>query len=144
MLYLLPEGTASFTTRHPGCPEHLRSLETGPKTGVVEGDVSTQERRCSMDLVIRVVEIKGDCPAYEVGDCFSLREGYLLHSDKPLCMHSLASLMPHYNALQVSRPAEWGLAGKDSQQKAYLQCLDPFERTGGGTAIFEITRQEKD
>ena len=97
-----------------------------------------------MDLIVRVVEIKGRCPAYEVGDTFRLREGYLLESDKPLCMHSLASLMPHYNALKVSSPASWGLAGRDNPEKAYIQCLDPYKRTGGGTAIFEITCRRKE
>ena len=80
------------------------------------------KRKDGMELIVRVVEIKGRCPAYEVGDSFRLREGYLLESDKPLCMHSLASLMPHYNALQVSSPARWGLAGRQSLQKAYVQC----------------------
>jgi uncharacterized repeat protein (TIGR04076 family) len=97
-----------------------------------------------MDLIVRVVEIKGCCPAYKEGDTFCLREGYLLESDKPVCMHSLASLMPHYNALKVSPPTSWGLAGQDNPEKAYIQCLDPYERTGGGTAIFEITCRGKE
>ncbi|MEA2063156.1 MAG: TIGR04076 family protein [Gemmatimonadota bacterium] len=94
-----------------------------------------------MDLVIRVTEIKGNCPVYEVGDTFYLKEGYRLESDKPLCMHSLASLMPHYNALRISPPSQWGLAGKDNPEKAYVQCLDPVGQTGGGTAVFEISRR---
>ena len=96
-----------------------------------------------MDLVIRVAEVKGICPVYKVGDTFRLADGYRLESSGPVCMHSLASLMPHYNALRVSRPSEWGLAGRDDPQKAYIQCLDPYQRTGGGTAVFEITRDEK-
>jgi len=95
-----------------------------------------------MDLIIRVVEIKGNCPVYQVGDTFRLREGYRLEADKPLCMHSLASLMPHYNALRISPPSQWGLAGKNNKQKAYVQCLDAREYTGGGTAIFEISLKE--
>jgi uncharacterized repeat protein (TIGR04076 family) len=95
-----------------------------------------------MDLIIRVVEIKGNCPVYQVGDTFRLREGYRLESDKPLCMHSLASLMPHYNALRISPPSKWGLAGKNNKQKAYVQCLDAREYTGGGTATFEISLKE--
>ncbi len=95
-----------------------------------------------MDLIIRVVEIKGNCPVYQVGDTFRLREGYRLEAGKPLCMHSLASLMPHYNALRISPPSQWGLAGKNNKQKAYVQCLDPMDYTGGGTAVFEITLKE--
>jgi uncharacterized repeat protein (TIGR04076 family) len=91
-----------------------------------------------MDLVVRVREIKGHCPVYKVGDAFALESGYKLVTKIPLCMHSLASLLPHYNALRVSKPEDWGLAGKDDRAKAYVQCLDPMAYTGGGTVIFEI------
>jgi hypothetical protein len=53
-------------------------------------------------------------------------------------MHSLAALLPHYNALRISQPKKWGLAGKDDKTKAYIQCLNPYSHTDGGTAIFEI------
>lgn len=95
-----------------------------------------------MDLKIVVKEIKGTCPVYAVGDSFVLRDGYQLVAEKPLCMHSLAALMPHYNALRIAEPARFGLAGKDDPSKAYVQCLDPAGHTGGGTAIFEISREE--
>jgi len=94
-----------------------------------------------MNLIVRVVEIKGTCPVYKVGDTFKLEDGYRLVSEIPLCMHSLAALMPHYNAFRVSRPADWGLAGKQDAARAYVQCLDPEAYTGGGTAIFEIVKQ---
>jgi uncharacterized repeat protein (TIGR04076 family) len=93
-----------------------------------------------MNLLVRVVEIKGNCPAYKEGDSFLLKEGWLLEADKPLCMHSLAALMPHYNALRISEPGQWGLAGRDQPGKAFVQCLDPYGHTGGGTAVFEITK----
>jgi len=93
-----------------------------------------------MHLLVRVAQIKGRCPVYEVGDSFRLQDGYRLVSEIPLCMHSLAPLLPHYNALRVSDPAMWGLAGKEDKTKAYVQCLDPASHTGGGTAILEITR----
>ena len=94
-----------------------------------------------MDLVVRVAEIRGTCPVYHVGDTFRLVDGYRLESPKPLCMHSLAALIPHYNALRVSEPKDWGLAGRTNPGKAYVQCLDPEPYTGGGTAVFEISRQ---
>ena len=97
-----------------------------------------------MDLIVSVKEIKGHCPVYEVGDRFKLEDGYRLIADRPLCMHSLASLLPYYNALRVSRAAEWGLAGKGDRTKAYVQCLDPAPYTGGGTVIFEISRSERE
>ncbi len=94
-----------------------------------------------MNLVVRVKEIKGHCPVYEVNDSFKLIEGYKLVSEKPLCMHSLAALLPHYNALRVSPPEKWGLAGKENRNKAYVQCLDAQPYTDGGTAVFEISRE---
>ena len=93
-----------------------------------------------MDLIVRVKEIRGQCSVYQVGNSFILKEGYKLVSKIPLCMHSLASLLPHYNALMVSEPDQWGLAGKEDPTKAYVQCLDACSYTGGGTAIFEISR----
>ena len=93
-----------------------------------------------MDLIIRVKEIKGHCPVYKVSDSFKLEDGYRLVTNIPLCMHSLASLLPHYNALRVSEPDKWGLAGKADKTKAYVQCLDALSYTDGGTVIFEISR----
>jgi len=94
-----------------------------------------------MNLIIRVKEIKGQCPVYKVNDTFKLIDGYKLTSEKPICMHSLAALLPHYNALRISSPQIWGLAGKDDPEKAYIQCLDAHSYTDGGTAIFEISRE---
>ena len=98
------------------------------------------EEDIKIDLIIRVKEIKGYCPVYKVGDSFTLEDGYRVVTDIPLCMHSLASLLPHYNALRVSEPDKWGLAGKEDKTKAYVQCLDASSYTDGGTAIFEISR----
>ncbi len=94
-----------------------------------------------MDIVVKVVEIRGHCPTYRVGDSFTLKAGYQLMSEGPVCMHGLAALMPFYNALCVSEPAQWGLDGKKDKSKAYIQCPDPFDCTDGGTVIFEISRQ---
>lgn len=52
-------------------------------------------------------------------------------------MHSLASVFPYYIALSRGiAPRELGL-GEDT---AYVQCVDPCERTGGGTVVFRIRR----
>lgn len=96
-----------------------------------------------MDLIIRVKEIKGHCPVFHLGDSFKLVKGYRLVTDIPLCMHALASLLPHYNALRISEPGDWGLSGKTEPGKAYVQCLDPHEHTGGGTVVFEISAREE-
>ena len=96
-----------------------------------------------MDLVVTVKEIKGHCPTYKLGDSFTLKAGYQLVSDIPVCMHALAALMPYYNALRVSEPAQWGLEGKDDKTKAYIHCPDPAEHTNGGTVTFEITKSHQ-
>ena len=93
-----------------------------------------------METVVKVKEIRGHCPTYKVGDSFALKAGYQLVSDIPVCMHALAALMPYYNALRVSEPAQWGLDGKEDKSKAYIHCPDPCEYTRGGTVIFEITK----
>lgn len=96
-----------------------------------------------MDLIIRVAEIQGKCPVYNIGDNFIIAEGYKLIAAKPVCMHSLVSLMPYYVALSKGiNPVKLGLTkdkGKD-KDKAYLQCLDPYTKTGGGTVVFEVSR----
>ena len=95
-----------------------------------------------MDLLVTVKQIKGHCPTFKVGDTFTLKAGYQLVSDIPVCMHALAALMPFYNALSVSEPVQWGLDGKKDKSKAYIQCPDPFDCTDGGTVIFEISKVE--
>jgi uncharacterized repeat protein (TIGR04076 family) len=56
-----------------------------------------------MTPIVRVKEIKGKCPVHNVGDTFVLKSRYQLETEIPICMHSLASLLPYYNVLQVSR-----------------------------------------
>lgn len=94
------------------------------------------------DLIIRVVEIKGNCPVYKEGNKIILEEGYRINLSKTdaICMHSLASILPYYNALSKGISAkELGLAKQSGDEnKAYVQCLDPCEYTNGGTVIFEI------
>lgn len=92
-------------------------------------------------LRIEVVEIRGKCPVYNVGDAFLIIEGFKLLSSRPLCMHSLVSLLPYYVALARGlAPRELGLA-RDGET-AYVQCLDPCSYTGGGTVVFAILHEE--
>ena len=52
-------------------------------------------------LIIKISQIKGICPVYQVGDKIVIDEGYKLNlkeADK-VYMHSLASMMPYYVAL---------------------------------------------
>lgn len=99
-----------------------------------------------MKLIIRVEEIKGRCPVYEEGDRIVLDNGYRLNLDETTkgCMHSFASIMPYHIALSKGvRPDQMGLAHRDRDDgRAYVQCLDPCEMTGGGTVTFSIERVE--
>ena len=92
------------------------------------------------DLEIRVKEIKGSCPVFKPGDNFSINNGYILISQNPLCMHSLTCILPYYVSLSKGIAPEMLGLGKNG--KAYLQCLDPCEYTGGGTVIFEVLIKE--
>jgi len=95
------------------------------------------------DLKIEIIEIKGNCPVYKKGDEFYILDGYKLKARELICMHSLSSLMPYYVALsRGTSPKELRL-GKN-KHKAYIQCLDPCKYTGGGTAIFRITKINED
>ena len=99
-----------------------------------------------MRLVIRVETIRGHCPVYEVGDQIVLDHGFRfnLQETTNACMHSLASILPYHIALSKGVPPEqMGLAHKERKDgKAYVQCLDPCDVTGGGTVTFSIERQE--
>jgi uncharacterized repeat protein (TIGR04076 family) len=99
-----------------------------------------------MKLVIRVEDIKGRCPAYEVGDRIVLDGGFRLNLEETTagCMHSFASIMPYHIAISKGvEPGQMGLAHKEREDgRAYVQCLDPCEWTGGGTVTFSIERVE--
>jgi uncharacterized repeat protein (TIGR04076 family) len=94
-----------------------------------------------MQLVIKVAGIKGHCPVYRVGHKLVLKEGYILDTRETdtVCMHSLASLLPYYVALSRGIKAKDLGLSRDGSDKAYVQCLDPCEITGGGTVLFEIS-----
>ncbi len=95
-------------------------------------------------LIIEVVEIKGNCAVYKMGDKIVIDEGYRLNLKKTdnICMHSLSSIMPYYIALSRGvNPRTLGLS--KNGKMSYIQCLDPCAYTGGGTVVFEIKKVEK-
>ena len=97
-----------------------------------------------MKLLLKVIDIKGNCPVYNVGDRITLQKGYIIDPAKTdmVCMHSLASVLPYYVALSKGVSSkDLGLSRGDSNN-AYVQCLDPCDITGGGTVIFEISSSE--
>lgn len=92
------------------------------------------------DLQIKVKSIKGTCPIYRPNTVFFIRQGYILDAaGQNICMHALSSLTPFYNTLSLENiiPSHLGL-GKSN--KAYIQCPDPCNLTGGGTVLFEIEK----
>ncbi|AEH24716.1 TIGR04076 family protein [Pyrococcus yayanosii] len=95
-------------------------------------------------LTARVVEIRGRCPVFKVGDRIVI-EGPEVKLDETdaLCTHAFASLLPYIVALRKGiKPRELGLGKGD---KAYIQCLDPGPPyTDGGTVIFEIAVVENE
>ncbi|MBW1998669.1 MAG: TIGR04076 family protein [Deltaproteobacteria bacterium] len=94
-------------------------------------------------LIITVREIRGHCPVYRAGDRIVLDHGYRLNLRETdnLCLHSVSSIMPYYVALYRGvDPRQLGLS-KDGK-KAFVQCLDPCDYTGGGTVVFEIERHQ--
>ena len=98
-----------------------------------------------MKLIVEVIDIKGKCPVYEIGEKIVLDEGYKVNLEETdnICMHSLSSLLPYYNALAKGvSPVLLGLVNKG--EDAYIQCLDPQEYTDGGTVTFRISRIKED
>jgi uncharacterized repeat protein (TIGR04076 family) len=96
-----------------------------------------------MKLVVEVLEISGNCPVYKLGDRIILDDGYKVNLEETdnICMHSLASLLPYYNALAKGvSPIKLGLA--EEGEEAFIQCLDPEKYTGGGTVTFKIRKEE--
>jgi len=114
-------------------------------------------------LIIKVIEIVGNCPVYKIGYKIVLDEGYKINLQKTsaICMHSLASIFPYYVALSNDvDPANLGLTKKKNYKRhndtyrnnignntikkegksAFVQCLDPCKYTGGGTVVFEIKK----
>jgi len=91
-------------------------------------------------LKITIAKIIGTCPVYEPGDSFFLERGYILDPARScsVCFHSLASIFPYYVALSHGIPPFSIGLNKINDNKAYLQCLDPCNYTGGGTVFFRV------
>lgn len=90
-------------------------------------------------LIITVVEIKGKCPVFKVGDKIVIEGPKVnLKETDAICTHAFASFLPYIVALRKGvKPKDIGLG---DEEKAYVQCLDPGPPyTNGGTVIFEIT-----
>jgi uncharacterized repeat protein (TIGR04076 family) len=94
-------------------------------------------------LEIEVVEVRGHCPVYKVGDKIVVDDPKIvLEETDALCTHALSSLL-HY-VLVLERGADsvgLGLSKPEDRENAYIQCVDPGEPyTKGGTVIFKIRK----
>ncbi len=90
-------------------------------------------------LIARVIEIRGKCPVFKLGDRIVIDGPEInLRETDAICTHAFASLLPYIVALRKGiKPRELGLG---RGEKAYIQCLDPGPPyTDGGTVVFEIT-----
>ena len=97
-------------------------------------------------MEIEVVEIRGFCPVYRLGDKIVIDDPKIvLEETDALCTHALSTLL-HY-VLVLDRggdPVELGLTKPDDREHAYIQCVDPGEPyTRGGTVIFRVRRVKK-
>jgi uncharacterized repeat protein (TIGR04076 family) len=90
-------------------------------------------------ISIEVVEIRGTCPVFNVGDRLFI-DGPSLVKERTdaVCVHALPSLLHFSMALrQGADPIALGLTKEGDA--AYLQCPDPGEPyTNGGTVVFRI------
>lgn len=94
-------------------------------------------------LVIEVIEIKGKCPVYKVGDKMVIDGPIIdLKRTDAICIHALSSILHYVVALREGiDPRRLGLS-KDTKY-AYIQCLDPGKPyTDGGTVIFKCYKFE--
>jgi uncharacterized repeat protein (TIGR04076 family) len=98
-------------------------------------------------LEIEVIEIRGHCPVYNVGDKIVVDDPEIvLERTDALCTHALSSLL-HYTLVldRGANPVELGLSKPEDKDHAYIQCVDPGEPyTHGGTVIFKIQKVRKD
>jgi uncharacterized repeat protein (TIGR04076 family) len=94
-------------------------------------------------LEIEVVEVRGHCPVYKVGDKMVVDDPEIvLEKTDALCTHALSSLLHYVLVLeQGAAPVELGLSKPEDKENAYIQCVDPGKPyTQGGTVIFKIRK----
>ena len=86
-----------------------------------------------MKVKIEVDSVEGRCAAgYRPGDA-SYLNGFLLESEKPLCIHATLALA--HVAYALTHGMDRNSFGKE---KIYLSCPDPGEPYGDGKVIFRL------
>jgi uncharacterized repeat protein (TIGR04076 family) len=93
-------------------------------------------------LRFEVIEIKGTCPVYKVGDKVTIDDPEIvLEKTDALCTHMLSTIL-HYSTMLTHEwcPEKLGLTTRKDTDHAYLQCCDPGKPyTNGGTVIFKCS-----
>jgi uncharacterized repeat protein (TIGR04076 family) len=94
-------------------------------------------------LEIEVIEVRGSCPVYKVGDKMVIDDPKIvLEKTDALCTHALSSLLHYVIALEEGvDPVKLGLSKPQDREHAYIQCVDPgAPYTDGGTVVFKCRR----
>jgi uncharacterized repeat protein (TIGR04076 family) len=95
-------------------------------------------------LVFEVVEIRGTCPVYKMGDKIVIIGPEIdLQETDALCIHTLASLLQYAVALREGvDPVKLGLSKE--KYAAFIQCMDSGEPyTQGGIVVFRCKLRER-
>ena len=92
-------------------------------------------------LVVEVVEIRGRCPVYKVGDKIIIKMPIIVTEKSKICVHAFTAMQTFLHALARGYSAKkLGIGNKDNE--GYVQCPDPGPPyTSGGTVIFRITKE---
>jgi len=96
----------------------------------------------SKAIEIQIVEIRGNCPVFSVGDRITIQGAEIaLDTTDALCTHALPSLLYYALALREGAdPVALGLS--KHKDVAFIQCPDPGEPlTQGGTVIFKLIKK---
>ncbi len=97
----------------------------------------------SKKLIIKAIEINGECPVYAVGDKIIIDGAQIdLKESNAVCIHALSCLNTFITALREGiSPKRLGLSTEEDGP-AYFKCLDPGKPyTNGGTVLFSVTRK---
>ena len=93
-------------------------------------------------LTIRVKEVRGKCPLYQVGDEI-LIDRFFIDADRSrdVCMHAFSAMSTLLSAfIHGSSAVDLGIGSEEGV--GYLQCPDPGPPcTEGGTVLFELRRE---
>ncbi|MEM1674089.1 MAG: TIGR04076 family protein [Candidatus Bathyarchaeia archaeon] len=92
-------------------------------------------------VLISVMEIKGSCPVYKVGDKMTLEGFYIISGGSAnICIHALTAMMSLLSAFSHGASArDLGIGSRDDE--GYVQCPDPGPPyTDGGTVVFRLKR----